>query len=190
MKKATIISALGASLLLTFVGGSAVSCSSSGKAQKGNVLVAYFSATGTTKAAAELVAKASGGTLFEIAPTEKYTEKDLDWRDQTSRSTLEMADPSSRPEIASKVEDFDKYDTVFIGCPVWWNLAPHIINTFIESYDFKGKTVVLFCTSGSSGMSNTEKELHKAYPTLSWKEGKLLNEVSGEDVAAWVKNLL
>lgn len=151
-------------------------------------LVAYFSCTGTTKDAAEKLSKVIGADLFEIKPAVAYTSADLNWNDKQSRSTVEMKDKSSRPEIANKVGDMKQYDTVFIGFPVWWYVAPTIINTFIESYDLEGKTIILFATSGGSGIENCEKEMAKTYPNLTFGKGKLLNgNVDKNTVAGWVK---
>ena len=152
-------------------------------------LVAYFSATGVTKGAAEKLAEVTGGDLYEIQPEVPYTDADLDWQDKQSRSSVEMADLSSRPAIKGKVENLNDYDTVFIGFPVWWYTAPTIINTFIEANDLKGKTVVPFCTSGGSSIKKSAEDLKKAYPDLNWKEGKLLNRVSKEELETWVKVL-
>ena len=126
------------------------------------VLVAYFSATGTTAGAAKRLAGAVKGDLFEIKPTVPYTASDLDWTDKHSRSTLEMKDPNSRPEVSSHVDNMDQYDTVFVGFPIWWYVAPTIINTFLEAYDFSGKTVIPFATSGGSGMGKTLEGLEKS----------------------------
>lgn len=152
-------------------------------------LVAYFSATGVTKGAAEKLAEVTGGDLYEIQPEVPYTDADLDWQDKQSRSSVEMADLSSRPAIKGKVENLDDYDTVFIGFPVWWYTAPTIINTFIETNDLKGKTVIPFCTSGGSSIKKSAEDLKKAYPDLNWKEGKLLNRISKEELETWVKGL-
>ena len=152
-------------------------------------LVAYFSATGVTKGAAEKLAEVTGGDLYEIQPEVPYTDADLDWQDKQSRSSVEMADLSSRPAIKGKVENLNDYDTVFIGFPVWWYTAPTIINTFIEANDLKGKTVVPFCTSGGSSIKKSAEDLKKAYPDLNWKEGKLLNRISKEELETWVKGL-
>lgn len=119
----------------------------------GKKLVAYFSASGVTKAVAERLAKESGADLFEIIPKQPYNEADLDWMDKKSRSSIEMNNPASRPEIAEKLLNMDEYDTVFIGFPIWWYVAPTIINTFIESYDFSEKTIIPFATSGGSGLA-------------------------------------
>ena len=148
-------------------------------------LVAYFSASGTTKKAAERLAKAAGADLFEIKPVVPYTSADLNWMDKKSRSSVEMNDPDSRPEIAETMPTMADYDTVFIGFPIWWYVAPHIIHTFLESYDFSGKTLVPFATSGGSGMGRTVDELRKLCPNADWKAGKLVNGASDQALAAW-----
>ena len=125
-------------------------------------LVAFFSCTGTTKKVAENLSKAIGGDLYEIVPTKLYTNADLNWTDKTSRSSLEMNDKNSRPEIATKVSNMEDYDTIFIGFPIWWYVAPKIINTFLESYDFSGKKIIVFCTSGGSGLGNTVANLEQS----------------------------
>jgi len=150
-------------------------------------LVAYFSATGTTEAVAKDLADVAGATLYEIKPEVKYTSADLDWRDKQSRSTLEMQNKNSRPAIVKDLEDAGSYDVIYIGFPVWWYTAPTIINTFIETYGFAGKTVILFATSGSSGIEGADKQFHAQYPNINWKAGKLLNNASKEDLKAWVK---
>ena len=138
-------------------------------------LVAYFSATGTTKAAAQRLAKELGADLYEIAPEQPYTAADLDWRDKQSRSTIEMKDKSSRPAIKGRCENIADYDTVWIGFPVWWYTAPTIINTFIEAHDLGGKTLCVFATSGGSGVDGSAKDLKKAYPQYTWGESRLMN---------------
>ncbi len=138
-------------------------------------LVAYFSATGNTEKAAKKIAGTTGGTLYAIQPVQKYTAADLDWNDRNSRSTKEMNDAKSRPAIKKTLKDIKQYDTVYIGFPIWWDLAPRVINTFIETYDLSGKTVIPFATSGGSGIGNSEKALKKSYPKLNWKQGKLMN---------------
>ena len=148
-------------------------------------LVAYFSASGTTKEAAERLAKAAGADLFEIKPTIPYTSADLNWMDKESRSSVEMNDPDSRPEIAETMPNMADYDTVFIGFPIWWYVTPHIIHTFLESCDFSGKTLVPFATSGGSGMGKTVDELRKLCPNADWKAGKLVNGASDQALAAW-----
>lgn len=152
-------------------------------------LVAYFSASGVTKAAAERLAKAAGADLFEITPVTLYTRADLDWTNKKSRSSVEMNNPNSRPKIAEKLSNMGDYDTVFIGFPIWWYVAPTIINTFVESYDFSGKTIVPFATSGGSGMGKTVEVLKTLCPTANWEKGKMLNRVSDQELEFWVKSL-
>lgn len=152
-------------------------------------LVAYFSASGVTAKTAKLLADAAGADLYEIKAEPLYTKADLDWRDKTSRSTLEMNDPMSRPAIAEPCANLAAYDTVFVGFPIWWYIAPRIIETFLESYDFTGKTIIPFATSGSSGLGDTEKVLMKYCPKAVWKPGKLLNGATKASVAAWLKEL-
>ena len=137
-------------------------------------LVAYFSATGTTKTAAEKVAAEMGADIFEIAPEVAYTKEDLNWMDKTSRSSVEMADKSIRPQMNGKTVDISKYDEIYIGFPVWWYVAPTIINSFLESYDFTGKTIKLFATSGGSGFGKTVEELQPSAP--------------GATIEAWMLN--
>lgn len=145
------------------------------------VLVTYFSASGVTAKTANKLAKEVDGDLFEIEPKEKYTSADLNWMDKKSRSSVEMNDPASRPEIAKQVENMDMYDTVLVGFPIWWYVEPKIIDTFLDSYDFAGKTVIPFATSCGSGIENVEKNLQKEYPNINWGKGKLLNG----SVKAW-----
>ena len=165
----------------------ALTLSACGQKNNMKTLVAYFSATGTTETVARDLAQAAGATLYEIKPEVPYTEADLDWRDTTSRSTLEMQDKSSRPAIVQDLKDAGSYDIIYIGFPIWWYTAPTIINTFIEAYDFKGKTVIFFATSGGSGIEGADKQFHEQYPDLRWKAGKLLNGASKADMKAWVK---
>ncbi len=142
---------------------------------KKHVLVAYFSATGTTKEAATQLAKAANADLYEIVPEKPYTSADLDWNDDNSRSSVEMKNLKSRPAIKGKVDNMAQYDTVYVGFPIWWYTAPTIINTFVESNDLKGKTVITFATSGGSTVAKATKNLKAAYPDINWKEGSLLN---------------
>lgn len=153
-------------------------------------LVAYFSASGITKAAAERLASASGADLFEIKPAVPYTQSDLNWTDKNSRSTVEMKDPASRPEIAEKLTTFNEYDMIFLGFPIWWYRAPAIISTFLESYDFSGKTIVPFATSGGSGMGTTEKILKSLCPSANWLKGKMLNRASDKEIQSWLAGIL
>ncbi|MFQ7307068.1 MAG: flavodoxin [Mediterraneibacter sp.] len=149
-------------------------------------LVAYFSASGVTERAAKEIAGGVDADLYEILPAQPYTDADLDWTDKKSRSTAEMNDPACRPEIAGTVENMEQYDTVFIGFPIWWYVEPRIVDTFLESYDFSGKTVIPFATSGGSGIGGAEKSLREHCPKANWKQGKLVN--SG--AAAWAKSVL
>jgi len=152
-------------------------------------LVAYFSATGTTEAVAKDLAAVAGATLYEIKPEVKYTAADLDWRDKQSRSSLEMNDKNSRPAIVKDLEDADSYDVIYIGFPIWWYTAPTIINTFIETYGFAGKTVIFFATSGGSEISGADKQFHAQYPDINWKSGKLLNRASKKTLQDWVESV-
>lgn len=153
-------------------------------------LVAYFSASGQTAKLAKTLAGVTGGNLFEIAPETAYTAADLDWMDKKSRSTIEMKDPKSRPAIAGKVADMAQYDTVFVGFPIWWYQAPRIIETFLESYDFSGKTVIPFATSGGSGMGKTNEKLAPSCPGAKLLHGKVFNSYSSKaDLSAWIETL-
>ena len=153
-------------------------------------LVAYFSASGETERLARTIAGVTGGALFEIAPETAYTAADLDWMDKKSRSTLEMNDETSRPAIAGRVEDMAQYDTVFVGFPIWWYQAPRIIETFLESYDFAGKTVVPFATSGGSGMGRTDAILKAVCPAARWLPGKhMSSRESADAVRKWLGTL-
>jgi flavodoxin len=153
-------------------------------------LVAYFSASGVTKQVAERLAAIVEADLFEIKPKIPYTKADLDWMDKKSRSSLEMQDKAVRPEIAGTLENIADYNIIFLGFPIWWHVAPQIINTFLESGDFSGKTIVLFATSGSSGLGNTLNAL-KPSCSNSTKiiEGKVLNHMSDQDITDWVHSL-
>ena len=135
------------------------------------ILVAYFSASKTTEHAAKEIAQAVGADLYEICPDKAYTAADLNWNDKKSRSTVEMNDPACRPKIAGTVEHMEQYDTVLIGFPIWWYVEPRIVDTFLESYDFSGKTVIPFATSGGSGIGGAEKSLREHCPKANWKRG-------------------
>ena len=152
-------------------------------------LVAYFSATGTTEAVAKDLAEVTSATLYEIKPEVKNTAADLDWRDKTSRSSVEMQNKNSRPAFVQDLKGADSYDRIFIGFPVWWYTAPTIINTFIEAYGFDGKTVVFFATSGGSTIDKANKDFAATYPKINWKAGKTLNGASKADIKAWVEGL-
>ena len=152
-------------------------------------LVAYFSAGGVTKKVAEMVAKAADCDLYEITPKVPYTTADLNWTDKKSRSSVEMSDKSIRPEIAGAELDVSAYDEILIGFPIWWYVAPTIINTFLESHDFAGKKIILFATSGGSGFGNTVKELQPSAPGAEIVEGRVLNRATQQQVKTWVEEL-
>ena len=153
-------------------------------------LVAYFSASGTTAAAAKMLSEAVGADLYEIKPQIPYTRADLDWTDKKSRSSVEMNDKSSRPPLADRDAPVDDCGTVFLGFPIWWYTAPAIVKTFLESYDFTGKTVILFATSGGSGLGRSASDLKASAPGAVIRDGKLLNgRQTKEALAAWVNSL-
>ena len=154
-------------------------------------LVAYFSASGVTAKAAKALAQAAGADLYEIKPAIPYTKADLNWTDKTSRSSVEMQDPSSRPALADQTAQIANYDVVFLGFPIWWYVAPTIVNSFLESYDFAGKTILLFATSGGSGFGKTVASLQGSVsPETKILEGRLLNgKLSDDELKAWVDSL-
>ena len=153
-------------------------------------LVAYFSATGTTAAAAKKLAAAAGADLYEIKPAVPYTKEDLNWMNKKSRSSVEMNDNSSRPELADKNAAISGYDLVLVGFPIWWYVAPTIINTFLESYDFMGKKIVLFATSGGSGFGRAVESLKGSCPGAEIAEGKILNQLpDAAELRKWVESL-
>lgn len=157
----------------------------------GKTLVAYFSASGVTAKTAKRVAEAAGADLFEIRPQEPYTKEDLDWMNKQSRSSVEMNDPSSRPAIADKVADMKQYDTVIIGFPIWWYVAPTIINTFLESYDFSNKKLALFATSGGSGFGKTVERLQPLVDApAQFVSEKLLNNAKDDEITSWIGTLV
>ena len=153
-------------------------------------LVVYFSATETTTKAARTIADITSGILYEIVPQQAYNSDDLDWNDRQSRSSVEMNNPQARPALKGTKADVAAYDVIFIGYPIWWNQAPRIVNTFIESHNLKGKTLVPFATSGGSGITGSVKELRKSYPDLKWQEGKLLNGANRNDIQNWVGDVM
>ena len=153
-------------------------------------LVACFSASGVTKAVAVRLAKAADADFFEIKPAVPYTRADLDWTNRKSRSSLEMNDPASRPAFAEQLPSMDAYDTVLLGFPIWWYTAPSIIHTFLESYDFSGKTILPFATSGGSTMEKAEEKLKALYPDVNWVQGKVLNHVTDQELENWLKDIL
>ncbi len=155
------------------------------------VLVAYFSASGVTAKAAAKLAKAAGADLFEIVPEQVYTKSDLNWQNKNSRSSVEMNDRSSRPAIKSRVDNMEQYDIVFVGFPVWWYREPSIIDTFMESYDFSGKTIVPFCTSGGSGLGSTTQNLQALVKGAKIIEGKKLSFMTTEgSLKKWVDEII
>ena len=155
----------------------------------GKRLVAYFSASGTTRKTAEMIAESAGADLYEIAPKVPYTREDLDWMNKKSRSSVEMSDKKIRPEMTDTDAGIENYDEILLGFPIWWYVAPTIINTFLEAYDFSGKKVVLFATSGGSGFGNTVRELEPSAPGAQISEGKLLNRAGADVIADWVATL-
>jgi len=152
-------------------------------------LVAYFSASGVTAKLAETLSESIGADLYAIEPEVPYTKADLNWMNKNSRSSVEMKDPASRPAIAGKRDNMDEYDTIFIGFPIWWYVAPTIINTFLESYDFTGKTIIPFATSGGSGMGKTNEKLQPSCPGAKLMEGKVWKKnVKADELAAWAED--
>lgn len=154
-------------------------------------LVAYFSASGVTAGLAKTVAAAVNGDLHEIVPIHPYTPADLNWNNKQSRSSIEMSDKSFRPIIANKVENMEDYDVIYVGFPIWWYVAPTIINTFLEQYDFNGKTVIPFATSGGSGMGDTNAELAPSCKGAVLKDGKRFSvSATEEEIKAWANSLI
>ena len=155
----------------------------------GKKLVAYFSASGTTRKIAEIIAQVAEADLYEIMPKQPYSKADLNWMDKKSRSSVEMSDKKFRPEISNPDDQVDKYDEIRLGFPIWWYIAPTIINTFLEKYDFSGKKIVLFATSGGSGFGNTVSELKPSAPDAEIVEGKVLNKATKQEIAEWIKSI-
>lgn len=159
-------------------------------ADPSKILVAYFSATGNTEKAAGYIAAATGGTLYEIVPEIPYTDADLNYSDSATRATREQRDPDARPAISGSVEEMENYDVVFLGYPIWWGEAPKIIYTFLENYDFSEKTIVPFCTSGSSGIGDSATHLHPLTSGANWLNGKRFSSSpSQKDVENWIGGL-
>lgn len=155
-----------------------------------NALVAYFSATGTTAKAAKALASAAGADLYEIKPAVPYSNADLNWMDKSSRSSVEMKDPHSRPALADTDAPVADHDVIFLGFPVWWYVAPTILNTFLEAYDFTGKTIVLFATSGGSGLGKSAAGLQSSAPGAKIMDGRLLNgRLKESELKSWVEGL-
>lgn len=158
--------------------------------QGSKILVAYFSATNTTKGVAEYIANGLQADIYEIIPEDPYTDADLNYNDNNSRTTIEMNDPNARPLISGSVENIEQYDIVFIGYPIWWGEAPRIVSTFVESYDFTGKTIVPFCTSGGSGVGSSASNLEQLTSGATWLEGHRLNGSDSQDIVMeWVNSL-
>lgn len=158
--------------------------------QESKVLVAYFSATNTTEGVAEHIANGLNADIYEIVPEDPYTDADLNYNDNNSRTTIEMNDPDARPAISGSVENMEQYDIVFIGYPIWWGDAPRILSTFVESYDFSGKTIVPFCTSGGSGIGSSASNLEQLTSGATWLSGRRLNGSDSQNtVMEWVNSL-
>ena len=173
--------------VLTIVAASACSQNVEKKTmEKKKVLVVYFSATGTTRQVAKQIAKIADADIFEITPAKPYSNADLDWTNKQSRSSLEMSDSTARPKIKAVMVDVSQYDYVFMGYPIWWDLAPRAVNTFIETTNLAGKTVIPFATSGGSSIGNSVAVLKQSYPNIKWQSGKLLNRVSEKEIETWV----
>ena len=168
-------------------------CGSSNAAQsdkQSKTLVVFFSASGNTAGVAKNLSEVIGADIFEITPKIPYTSADLDWHNEKSRSSIEMKDESARPEIAGKIENFDRYDTIVLAYPIWWNMEPRIIDTFLESYNFTGKTLIPICTSGGSNIENSQSHLKKVCPAATWKEGKRFpSGISKDDLKKWYDKL-
>ena len=156
----------------------------------GKKLVAYFSASGTTRKIAEMIAQAAEADLYEIMPKQPYSKADLNWMDKKSRSSVEMSDKKSRPEIIDTDVSINMYDEIILGFPIWWYVAPTIINTFLESFDFTGKRIILFATSGGSGFGNTLRELQLSAPDAVIVEGQVFGRAAKQEIEEWVKCIL
>lgn len=185
MKRIFLMLTLTAALFSSACAGKTQDKTNTEKMEK-KILVAYFSATGTTERVAKMVAEATGGELYEIEPDQKYTAADLDWTDRSSRSSVENDNPNMRPALRKTKESLSDYDVIYLGFPNWWNMAPRIINTFVETYDLGGKTVIPFSTSGGSGIENSVSQLRKLYPDVNWQDGKMLNGATKKTISEWV----
>ena len=184
------IMAVAASLVMTAFGNNEKSEQNAAPQTSKTVLVAYFSATGNTAKVAKSLTAATGATIFEIKPEKAYTSADLDWHNKQSRTTLEMNNEKARPAIANKVANMQQYQVIYLGFPIWWGKAPRIINTFLEQYNLKGKTIIPFCTSGGSGIEGAMKLIKASAPTANWKNGKLLNGNPSEtELKSWAKTI-
>ena len=181
-------------MILTAVMSACLSACAQGESRPsdkgGKAIVVYFSATGTTRQVArQLAAVMTDADMLEIEPAQPYTAADLDWTDRKSRSSVEMNSLESRPAIRDTKKDIEGYDVVFIGYPIWWNLAPTVVNTFIEHNKLNGKKVVPFATSGGNSINNSVLQLRRLYPEIDWADGKLLNAPTEESIGKWVESL-
>ena len=181
--------ALAGSIFTSCAGNKADSTTPDNQTRNSKVLVAFYSATGTTKKAAEEIATATGGKLYEIEPAHLYTAADLNWHDQDSRSSVEMKDMSIRPAIKNGSVNLDKVETVFIGYPIWWDQAPRVVNTFIDENNLAGKKIITFCTSGGSTINGSTTTLKETYPDLDIAQGICVNSSSTEDFNSWIESL-
>lgn len=173
-------------ILLSLLAVLTFGLTASAQQKENKVLVAYVSMTGNTAKVAQVLAKVTGGELYEIAPEKRYTDADLNWRNEQSRCYVEMHNLKFRPVLKEKKANIADYDTIYIGFPIWWNIAPTLLNTFIEAHNLKGKTVIPFATSGGSTIDNSVKELKKTYPDINWQEGKLLNGMDEKAMREWI----
>lgn len=187
--KSVLMASLMTIVSLSSCGSSAKEKVTSEESTPSKTIVCYFSATGTTAEAAERIAEKTGGVLYEIKPEVAYTDADLDWTDKESRSSLEMQDPEARTAIGGELPDLTQYEVVFIGYPNWWNTHPTIINTFIESTDLEGKTIVPFMTSGGSTIDNSVQKLHEQYPSLNIHDSILMNHVTDSELETLLTSL-
>ena len=183
---------LGIILLAMLTVFAASACSQSNKnntMEKKKVLVVYFSATGNTKQTAQKLSSIMDADLCEIIPTQPYTSADLNWNNKQSRSSVEMANPQARPDIKPIDFDINNYDYIFLGYPIWWVLAPRVVNTFIESNDMTGKTIIPVATSGGGSIEESVAALQRVYQEINWQSGKLLNHLSENDIKTWCTTL-
>ncbi len=164
-----------------------VFCAVNAAEEHSDTLVVYFSATGTTKSVAEKIADLTDADLYEIIPAEIYTAEDLNWNDRNSRTSIETDDPSCRPEIASDELNLEGYDTIYVGYPIWWGDIPRIMSTFVEKYDFEERTMIPFCTSGGSGVGQSDKHLEEQAGSGKWVKGTRLQAgISNDDLLKWI----
>ncbi|MBO7133992.1 MAG: NAD(P)H-dependent oxidoreductase [Bacteroidales bacterium] len=193
MKKTTVISVIALALCVCACANSEKQSENQNEPQNETkemkTLVAYFSASGVTKQVATQLAEVANADLYEIVPEQLYTDEDLNWRDSLSRSSVEMKDKISRPAIKKTELDIDNYSTIYVGFPIWWYTCPTIINTFMEAYNFDGKTVIPFATSGGSTIDKACEDLKAAYPKAIWKTGRLLNNASKQELEDFVNEV-